>query len=298
MKINGTTKPIAILGTPIGHTLSPLMHNFFFQATGLNNVYIPLVVKESQLETAIRGLWSLGFIGANITIPFKEKVLKHLIEIDEEARLIGAVNTLVSSTGGYKGYNTDGRGFINSLLEGEKWNPKDKRVVILGAGGSARAVGTVLALEGVHKIIIVNRTLAKAKEITDKILSKMGTKAEEFTWDDKGLKNIISDSDLIVNTTPLGMKPYLEEAPPLNSEWLSSGQLVVDLIYNPLTSKFLENAAKQGCETLNGLGMLIHQGALSFELWTGEKPPLDGVGDLLEKELTGSGKPVSMTVRN
>lgn len=143
MKINGTTKPIAILGNPIGHTLSPLMHNFFFQAIGLNNVYIPLVVKESQLETAIRGLWSLGFIGANITIPFKEMVLKHLIEIDEEARLIGAVNTLVSSTGGYKGYNTDGRGFINSLLEGKKWNPKDKRVVILGAGGSARAVGTV-----------------------------------------------------------------------------------------------------------------------------------------------------------
>jgi shikimate dehydrogenase len=289
MEINGETKPIAILGKSLGHSLSPVMHNFYFRALDLNHIYLPLEVEEKEIEFAIRGLWSLGFIGANVTIPYKRAVMDYLVEISEDAKYIGAVNTLVRSDGGFKGDNTDGRGFINAILEETNWHPRGKSIVILGAGGSARAVGIVLALESSEKITLVNRTLPRAKEIADKI-TEIGAKAEIMPWDHEQLRKNISNADMIINTTPLGMKPNLTESPPINIKWLSQGQLVVDLIYNPLTSRFLEKAKERGCQVVNGLGMLIQQGILSFELWTGKKPPVVGMRELLEKNL---GKQVS-----
>lgn len=284
MNIDGTTKLVAVIGNPLSHTLSPLMHNCYFQALKLNHIYVPLEVEEKELSIAIQGLWSLGFIGANVTIPYKEKIMDYLVEISEEARMIGAVNTLVRSAEGFKGENTDGKGFLNSLKE-NNWFPQGKKVVLLGAGGAARAVGTTLALNGAREVTIVNRTLPKAKEIAHKISNQIGIKASVTGWDDLSLKDAVPNADIIINTTPLGMKPNLNEAPPLNTEWLRPGQLVADLIYNPLTTKFLEDAKRQGADTVNGLGMLIHQGIFSFELWTGKKPPVEGVMELLEKHL-------------
>jgi shikimate dehydrogenase len=286
MKIDGTTKPIAVLGNPISHTLSPLMHNCFLQSMGFNNVYIPLGVEEKELGAAINGLWSLGFIGANITIPFKEKVMEYLVEVSEEARLIGAVNTLIRNSHGFRGENTDGRGLLKSLQEEKNWHPRGKKALILGAGGSAKAVGTILALEGAEKISIVNRTVSKAEEISENIMSQVDTRVEVLNWDDQKLKYEVNNADIIINTTSLGMKSDLDETPPLNIEWLVKGQLAVDLIYNPLTTRFLAGAKSKGCDTLNGLGMLIQQGVLSFEHWFGQKPPLRGVRELLERELS------------
>jgi shikimate dehydrogenase len=288
MNISGRTKPIAILGNPIAHTLSPLMHNYFFQTLGLDYIYIPLKVEEKELGSAVQGLWSLGFLGANITIPFKERIMDFLVEISEEARLIGAVNTIARNSHGFRGENTDGRGFLRFLQAEQDWHPLGKQALILGAGGSARALGTVLALEGITKITIVNRTISKARIIAENIVSQIGTPVEVVSWEDKELKKAVYHADIIINTTPLGMNPNREEKPPLNTQWLEGGQLVVDLIYNPLTTLFLSQAKSRGCETLNGLGMLIHQGALSFEYWTGQKPPLEGVRELLERALLSS----------
>ena len=285
MNINGRTRPITILGNPLGHSLSPLMHNYLFQAAGLNNVYVPLEVKEKDLESAVIGLWSLGFIGANVTIPYKEWIMEYLVDISEEAKLIGAVNTLIRSDEGFRGDNTDGKGFLNSLLLEKDWQPQAKRAVILGAGGSARAVCTALALKGTKEIVLVNRSLPKAEDIISNIAARIGVKARAMLWEDQGLQAAVSNADIIINTTPLGMEPKINVAPPLNTEWLDRGQLVVDLIYNPLKTKLLEEASQRGCEVLNGLGMLIHQGVLSFKLWTGIEPPLEGLRDLLEKSL-------------
>ncbi|KJS19733.1 MAG: hypothetical protein VR72_17430 [Clostridiaceae bacterium BRH_c20a] len=285
MNISGSTRPIAILGSPLGHSLSPLMHNYLFRIAGLNNVYIPLEVNEKDLESAVIGLWSLGFLGANVTIPYKELIMDYLIDISEEARLIGAVNTLICSEQGFRGDNTDGKGFINSLLMEKDWRPYAKRAVIFGAGGSARAVCTALALNGTEEIAIVNRSLPRANDIRNNITAKVGAKVGVMLWEDRGLQDAISKADIIINTTPLGMEPKINAAPPINMEWLDQGQLVVDLIYNPLKTKLLEEASLRGCEVLNGLGMLIHQGVLSFKLWTGIEPPFEGLRDLLEKSL-------------
>lgn len=159
-------------------------------------------------------------------------------------------------------------------------------MVLLGAGGSARAVGITLALRGVSQLAVVNRTLPRASELTNIISRETGIKTNILAWEDSTMKSVIGNADIIINTTPLGMKPYSNQLPPINMEWLEPGQLVVDLIYNPLTTVFLKEAAEKGCEVLNGLGMLIQQGVLSFEIWTGKKPPVEGLRELLEKALT------------
>ncbi|MFZ5942804.1 MAG: shikimate dehydrogenase [Bacillota bacterium] len=285
MDINGKTKFAAILGNPVGHSLSPVMHNTFFQLLKMNYAYIPFEIDAEKLDKGVEGLWNLGFIGANITIPFKEKIIKYLVGISPEARLIGAVNTLVRKDNGFWGENTDGKGFLRALKQEKEFTPQGKRVVVLGAGGSARAVCITLALDGAEKITIVNRSLAKGKEIGRVIEKEIGVGAKIAGWEDKGLKTLIQEGELIVNTTPLGMKPNVMGLPPLNTQWLTKDQLVVDIIYSPLETRFLKEAAQQGCQTQNGLGMLINQGLLAFEKWTGVIPPAEEIRKILQKQL-------------
>lgn len=283
--INGKTKPLAIIGYPVGHSLSPLMHNIFFQFLGLNNVYIPLEIKPGHLQAAIEALWTLGFMGANITIPYKEEVIPLLPEISSEAELIGAVNTLVRKENGFRGHNTDGQGFLKALSIEKGWEPHGKKVVILGAGGSARAIGISLALKGAHKITIINRNLLRARGITEIVEKQIGVHGEIFGWNNPMLERVIREGDIIINTTPLGMNPNINEIPPLDTKWLSPSQLLVDLIYNPLETRLMKEAKAQGCQVSNGLGMLIYQGVLSFKLWTGQEPPLENIRETLEKYL-------------
>lgn len=283
LEVNGSTQLAGIIGNPVDHSLSPLLQNSFFASVGKNAVYVPLKIAAENLEEGIAGLWSLGFIGANVTIPYKEKVAQYLTGISTEAALMGAVNTLVRKENGFWGDNTDGRGFVKALAH-RNWSPQNKTAAILGAGGSARAVSVSLAQQGIKKIVIINRDLKKAGEIV-KVIGQLGVSAKSMQWNEPLIKRVIAESDLIVNTTPLGMAPNISALPPFDTKVLSRGQFVVDLIYNPLETKLLQEAKGQGCQVENGLGMLIQQGILSFEIWTGQRPLVKDIRNKLEASL-------------
>ena len=271
MQINGKTRITGLFGYPVEHTLSPAMHNAAFEAMGLDYCYVPFLVHPEYLEDAVRAIRALNLPGVNVTVPHKEKVLPFLDEIYEEASFIGAVNTIVNSDGKLTGYNTDGRGFIQSLLENDI-SIEAKNILIIGAGGASRAISYYLS----------QKTQTLSLYDIDK------EKLEKLVRDLKKIRNNVSRLDdisniekyqIIINATPLGLK---EKDPlPFNVSLLKKGQTVCDLIYKQ--TRLLEEASKKGCVTLNGLGMLLWQGVFAFELWTGKKPPVEVMRDALIK---------------
>lgn len=282
LDVNGNTKIYVLLGNPIAQTLSPAMYNAAFRALQENRLYIACKVEEDGLEEAVKGLKALGIMGGNVTVPFKEKIIPFLDGISEESRLIGAVNTLYCREGELWGTNTDGAGFLKALKKVDPRGVEGRRVLMLGAGGSARAVAVTLAMAGAKEINIINRTLSKAQEIME-IVYGLDCRGQALGWDDKSIKEAVQGSDFIINTTSLGMVPRVEEMPPLNPEWIRSSQWVIDLIYKPKETLFLREARTKGCQTLNGLGMLLEQGVLAFEQWSGLKPPVEVMARELER---------------
>lgn len=274
-KINGKTRVFGIFGYPVGHSASPLMQNAAFRACDLNCVYIPFPVSPELLPAAVAGIKAMGLAGVNITIPHKEAVAGFLDEISPEAGLIGAVNTIVNVDGRLGGHNTDGRGFLRSLEEEAGFRVADKTILLLGAGGAARGVGVQLALAGAKKVIIANRRPERAAAIAEVVARNTGAAADTTDLTEQALADAISGVDLIVNTTPLGMHPNTAEMPPLPTELLESRHLVADLVYNPMTTVLLKKASEAGAGILSGLGMLLYQGAVAFELWTGQKAPVE-----------------------
>lgn len=276
MKVTGKTKICALLGYPLGHSLSPPMQNAAFSQLGLDYLYIPWEVKEGYLERMVSALkgWE-NFRGGNVTIPHKERILPFMNELTPEARAIGAVNCFLLENGRLIGDNTDGKGFLLSLREAGI-EPKGRRVLILGAGGAAKAVAFSLAREGAAFICLANRTMEKAEVLASSLRGWFpSSQIEALSLNDRKLFSLIRESDLIVNSTPLGMKP--QDPPLFNYELLTPFSFVCDLIYNPEDTPFLEAARIAGCRTLGGLGMLLYQGALSFQLWTGKEAPLDAM---------------------
>lgn len=268
-EIDGKTKIVGLIGYPIEHTFSPKMHNACFKELGLNWVYLPFSVKPENLEEAFKGLKSIENVqGINVTIPHKQEVIKYLDNLSQEASLIGAVNTISFSNGRATGDNTDGRGFISALTE-EGFSLRGKNVLLLGVGGAGRAVSMSLAKEKISRITLVDVNISKAKGLTSEIEhSFKEVKARAI-----GLKEItLEEIDLLVNATGVGMK----EGDPLliNPSLLHRKLFVYDLIYNPTQTLLLKEAAKCGAKTANGSGMLIHQAALSFKIWSGEEAPL------------------------
>lgn len=282
--VDGKTKIFAILGNPIAHTLSPAMHNAAFKALGLNCIYLPCLVEEDCLEDAVKGIRAIGIQGGNVTIPYKEKIIPFLDGITEEAKLIGAVNTYYWQGKKLWGTNTDGSGFLRALTRVEPKVKDLKSAVILGAGGSARAVAVSLALAGLKEINFVNRTEEKALALVD-LLKTCGCQAQALTWQDIRLKEVIEESPLIIQTTPLGMVPNITECPPLPESWLTPKHLVVDLIYQPRETLFLKKAKQQGAKVMNGLGMLFEQGVLAFEYFSGCQAPVEVMAKELERWL-------------
>lgn len=276
VSIDGHTKIFALLGHPVGHSFSPRIQNPQFAAHNINGVYLAFDVPPAQLGEAVCGLYALGAQGGNVTVPHKEAVMAHLAEVSEEASLMGAVNTLVRIPGGFRGENTDGRGFLLSLWENRGFVPAGKKVVVLGAGGSARAVAVALARGGAAEIILANRTLPKAQEIADLLNARTQAKGQALPMDPadpasmEDLHQAIAQADLIVHTTTIGMTPNNNSKPELDYSRFRAGQLVTDLIYNPEETAFLRAARLQGADTLNGAGMLYYQAALAFRLWTGK----------------------------
>lgn len=272
-RITGKTGITGILGHPLGHTLSPVMHNKAFETLGMDFIYLPFDVRPQDLATAVKALPALGVKGVNVTIPYKEKVMPLLDEIDSLAQKIGAVNTIVIEDHKLHGFNTDGSGFLASLKE-EGFDPTAKKVLILGAGGSARAVSFSLASAGVQKITFVARDLLKAEKIASDLSQSFHLTLE--VWGFPSLpEDVVGEAHLIVNTTPLGMYPQENVMPPIKLEGFHRGQHFYDLIYNPLETKLMGEAKKRGLTVQNGVGMLVHQGAQAFFLWTGKAPPLE-----------------------
>ncbi|KZX15867.1 shikimate dehydrogenase [Methanobrevibacter cuticularis] len=287
--INQTTRAIGLIGNPVEHSLATFMHNAAFKHLGLNYVYLLFNVKKENLNKAIAGAEALNMVGFNVTIPHKIKVINKLDEFDLMANLMGAVNTIQFKDGKSKGFNTDGPGAIKAIEE--VTDLKDKKVVILGSGGAARAVSFQIAISGINDLVILNRNAKKAKSLiydTENLL-----KTDNFLEnEDKNNYNInpnlhfnygttdsvekeLKDADILIDTTPVGMYPNNNEYPLATSEMMHSDLIVNDLVYNPIETTLLKEAKKAGAKTIPGTKMLIYQGAESFKIWTGVEAPID-----------------------
>jgi shikimate dehydrogenase len=275
-------KLYGVIGDPISHSMSPDMHNASFKALGLEATYKSFHVTPERLQSAIEGVRGLGIGGLNVTIPHKVNVMNHLDEIDPLASKIGAVNTIVNENGKLVGYNTDGIGYVTSLKEVLKEKSlKDSSILIIGAGGAARAIYFSLLVEGVEQLSIANRTLENATSIIE-AQSSSSSRAISFQEAEKE----IATYDIIINTTSIGMKPNLIEVP-LSLEYMNKNTVVSDIIYNPLETKWLQEAKAKGAITQNGVGMFVFQGALAFEKWTGIYPDIDIMRNVILTKLGG-----------
>jgi len=273
-----TTHHVGLIGWPVAHSVSPAMHNAAFQALGLPWHYNLLPTPPDQVEAMLARLKAQGYRGANITVPHKQAVMPHLDEIAGAARAIGAVNTLVARRGRLAGHNTDTAGFLAALREAG-FEPAGKRALVLGAGGAARAVIYALNRAGCA-VAIHNRTLRRAGDL----IRALDVPAR-LVPDLPALE--LTTIDLLVNTTPLGMTPHIDVSPwpetlPLPARWT-----VYDLIYNPAKTRLLARARAAGATAIGGLGMLVHQGALAFELWTGQLPPVEVMRAAAQTALKG-----------
>ncbi|RJO60596.1 MAG: shikimate dehydrogenase [Dehalococcoidia bacterium] len=272
--INATTRLCGVIGDPVSHTLSPAMHNAVMASLGLDYAYLAFRVKSTELGTAIQGMKALGIRGLNVTIPHKAAVVPLLDELDPLARDIGAVNTIVNDNGRLKGYNTDASGFLQSLLAAS-FNPQGKRIVLMGAGGAARAIGFALAQSGAS-ITVLNRKIEMEQAVLlAQNLSRVAkSKVDALELDAANLKTALVKADLLVNATSVGMSPGAGDTP-VPAHLLRSSLTVFDVVYAPLETRLLREAAARGCRVISGLEMLVRQGALAFELWTGKEAPLD-----------------------
>ena len=270
MPITGRTKIIGVIGDPVEHSCSPPMHNAALREMGMDYVYVPFHVKPAHLPAAVAGFKSLNVAGINVTLPHKRALLPLMDSVSREAELIGAVNTMVFKDGMVEGHNTDARGVVASLREGGVDSLTGMKVVVLGAGGAAQAVVVGLALEGVERITLANRTMEKAVELAEDVSGKTGVPAEGISLYDDRLQELISASDLLVSTITASMDPSIPLA--IDPDCLHGGLTVCDVVYVPPETNLLKAAAERGAKTVGGMGMLVHQGAISFELWTGRQP--------------------------
>jgi shikimate dehydrogenase len=277
--IDGNTQLVGLVGWPVEHTLSPAMHNAAFQARGLNWRYVPLPVRPGHVEAALRGLVALGFRGANVTVPHKQTVLPALDAVAPDAATLGAVNTVVveweeDRDAILSGHNTDALGFIGALRDGG-FDPAGSSVLVVGAGGAARAVVFGLVEAGAANVVVLNRTSDRARALTSDLgQHSPATMSAEPLRDDILLESART-ADLLVNATPVGMWPGVDASIWPDEVPLPPDLTVFDLVYNPLETKLLRRARRSGAHAVEGLGMLVRQGALTFELWTGEKAPME-----------------------
>ena len=271
---SGKTKVCGIIGDPIEHTMSPVMHNAAFKKFGLDYVYLPFRVKKEELGKAIEGMKALNIRGLNVTIPHKVAVIPFLDELDPLADKIGAVNTIVNDDGVLTGYNTDATGFLQALIE-RGIEPKEKSVVILGAGGASRAISFILAERGAH-IVILNRLLELdwAEELADRISQTFSREVEALELNGENLARVLEKAEILVNATSVGMSPDVNETP-VTSDLLKPDLAVFDIVYNPIKTRLRREAEAIGATIISGLDMLVWQGALAFEKWTGRKAPVD-----------------------
>jgi shikimate dehydrogenase len=269
--INGNTTILGILGDPIGHSLSPAMHNAAFRSLGWNCLYIPCQVRAADLPAAVRGMRALNFKGVNVTIPHKQAILPELDDIFGDSRQSGSVNTIINRDGKLYGTSTDGVGLVNSIQIDGGFELRGKKVLLLGAGGTATAIIYSLIESGVSKLVLVNRDTNKASSLQQKVLKTTGFEVivsglqnlSEFDWD---------SVDLIIHTTSVGLK---NDQSLISKEFLQRHHLVYDVVYKKEGTRLIRDATEAGCQVLSGLSMLLFQGVESFKIWFEVEPPLE-----------------------
>ena len=282
MKIDGYTRLAAVVANPIKHSISPFIHNSAFEATNTNGVYLAWEVDAAELAETVANIRRYQMYGINLSMPYKEQVIPYLDQLSEEACLIGAVNTVVNREGTLIGYNTDGKGFFKSL---PSFKISGKRMVLLGAGGAAKAILAQAILDGVSQISVFVRSssMEKTRPYLEKIQNATGFRVDLFALEDvQDLQDSITQADLLVNATSVGMDGSSQPIP--TSIVLPEKLLVADVIYQPFETPFLKWAKNQGNQSINGLGMLLYQAAEAFELWTGKEMPTDQIWELLKQK--------------
>lgn len=275
--INGYTRTCGLIGNPVEHTMSPAIHNYLAGVQGQNLVYVPFHVPAGMVEEAVKGAFALNLLGCNVTVPYKSEVIPWLTELDPLAEKIGAVNTLVRTEKGFKGYNTDMPGLYRAMQE-DGVTLEGEQAVILGAGGVARAVAVMLAEKGADRIVILNRTVEKAQAVADEVNQMMGeSRVSALPLASYG--ELAGDKLwLAIQATNVGMFPHTEQAVIEDEEFYRMIHTGYDLIFNPVETRFMQLVRKQGKPAYNGLKMLLYQGIIAYELWTGES---------VDKELAG-----------
>ena len=265
MEIDGKTRTCGLIGNPVEHTLSPMIHNTLAKLSGHNLVYVPFPVEPGSLDKAIAGAGALNLLGLNVTVPYKSEVIRSLREIDDLARNIGAVNTLVKTDDGYKGYNTDMEGLYRAMTsEGVKI--AGEQIVLLGAGGAARAVAYLCAVKGADKVYMLNRTLSKAESVAEEVNRAMGREAIIPMITEDYVK-LTAGKYLAIQGTSVGLAPHTEDVVIADEAFYDKIHTGFDLIYNPWETKFMRLVSSHGGKAYNGLKMLMYQGIIAYELW-------------------------------
>jgi shikimate dehydrogenase len=270
MPANYKEELVGVFGFPVAENPTCVMQQAAFTAAALNWRYLTIEVPPEELPAAMRGMRAMGFRGINLTIPHKIAVMPLLDEIMPDAKMIGAVNTVRVAGGKLIGENTDGKGFLRGLREDARVDPGGKKVVILGAGGAARAIAMELALAGAGKITVVNRDTERGEAMLGDLVSRTKSNAEFVAW--VGAFHVTADVDVLVNATSIGIFPDVDLMPPVNLDGVRPSLLVCDAVPNPPETALIREARRRGLKTLTGLSMLVYQGVIGFEMWTGEKP--------------------------
>lgn len=280
MNIKGSTNIVGLIGHPVEHSFSPPMHNAAFEALGMDYAYVAFDVNPNDLKSSIEGAKSLNIKGFNVTIPHKIEVMNYLAELDEVASLIGAVNTIDFKN--MKGYNTDGIGAIKAIEEVS--SVKDKNVLVAGAGGASRAISFYLAKYGAESITILNRNADRAQKLAGDV-SDSNLIADVKSDSISKINNYLNDADILVDTTPLGMDPHVDDEPIAKAGNMHEDLVVFDAVYNPNETVLLKEAIKAGAKPVYGIKMLLYQGAESFKIWTGIDAPIDVMEKALRETL-------------
>lgn len=272
---------VGVFGDPVDGNPTGVLEEAGFQAAGLNYRYITCRVTSDGLADAIAGMRAIHMRGVNLTMPHKVNVLKYLDEQSQAVRIIGAANTIICENGKLIGENSDGKGFVKSLRDANI-PIAGKTITMLGAGGAARAIGVECALAGARKINIINRSQARGRELADVISKNTAAAAEYFPWN--GCVGLPEDTEILINATSIGLFPNVDECPDIDYDAISGGMPVCDVVFNPVMPLFLQKAQQRGARVITGIGMLVNQGALNFEWWTGVPAPTEIMFEALKNE--------------
>ena len=286
MGISGKTKVFCVIGNPIEHSLSPIMHNAAFRHLNIDAVYVSFKVEEETLEDAVRGMSSLGICGMNVTMPHKTAIVKYLDETDPAAKFVGAVNTVLNANGKLVGFNTDGVGALRALEENYV-KPRGKKFLLLGAGGAGRAIAFQLAQEA-DELAILNRDAKKARVLADALRKRFNKKVVGESLLHNVLKNWIKDVDVLINATSVGMRPHQNETL-VEKSLLRPELIVMDIVYDPIETRLLKDAKSVGAKVIYGTEMLVFQGAASFEIWFNRPAPVNVMREAIMERLQARG---------